>query len=829
MIVRTLLVFHLVLTTLELMRAQCAESPCSLLHSRSPFVPLSLTGLCVNLALQPLGDVVAGLVQLMLGLLRAAAGFIFATVPVLWKVYRASGEEFMIFIGGITGTSTGIPGSWSLDRLRYSTAHRCPRTQLGPDVSLETLASANSVESVVISDCDDSGFESATSERRSAASSSCPAHSPICASVDSSTHLDSLTLHSADIALLGKHLARTRGMFAWRVYSLIPLSRDPGSDEPSGGLYQRIDAFLKPVGGAVHYVELLVEWVSSASSDHSFLVFAPCPCPSGASTTDGPRLVGTRVHAFRARKCDPSTSTSAEFLLNKLGLGSRWSCDYNWGTQIGATFDGPGYSRPALKQAVVERWDDDVRVHWTTAGKTEEEADVWAKEILEFEWACEWDEDDSDWDSEEEDESEGSDVSEECSEGCSECDEEDEGEEDEEDIAFVQPQVAQPEGPLSTEPAPLPRPVLLTELDPGVSSETAPLAHPFEPSRPAREYPVAPTTVHLPSPKTFRVVVEEASDDEQDDTVLYPRAPPSLPADDDEEELILYEVPRTALAVYPPNVGPSAPSDPLAHLRTIYAPIPTRAATLAPPPAVPLPVSSDSTAVCTTTTNAVATTLPKPPLHVFYDCAPTYLPSWTPGLAFLESRPFLPRVLSTRTTRLAGIGHARIPVSYTVALERKEGTENGVRAVITVHSRNPPPAPAPAITHAITSSTCGCRPKPALKPARPDILSSPLARLLNPAPPAATHTLCVHASIPEEPDEVPEAKTKKKKARRGGKKLTARRHRLREENGQRLELLTLQLRLEADVAAREEGMVLAEVALSVDERAMGEWVEALGV
>lgn len=141
MILRTLLVLHLVLTTLELMRAQCAESPCSLLHSRSPFVPLSLTGLCVNLALQPLGDVVAGLVQLILGLLRAAAGFLFATAPILWKMYRASGEEFMIFIGGITGTvraqsssssllccthdalvqSTGLPGSWSSDGLRHST------------------------------------------------------------------------------------------------------------------------------------------------------------------------------------------------------------------------------------------------------------------------------------------------------------------------------------------------------------------------------------------------------------------------------------------------------------------------------------------------------------------------------------------------------------------------------------------------------------------------------------------------------------------------------------------------------------------------------------
>lgn len=104
MILRTLLVFHLVLTTLELIRTQCAESPCSLLHSRSPFVPLSLTSLCVNLVLHPLGDVLAGLVKLVLGLLRAAARFTLATVPVLWNIYRASGEEFLIFIGGITGT-----------------------------------------------------------------------------------------------------------------------------------------------------------------------------------------------------------------------------------------------------------------------------------------------------------------------------------------------------------------------------------------------------------------------------------------------------------------------------------------------------------------------------------------------------------------------------------------------------------------------------------------------------------------------------------------------------------------------------------------------------
>lgn len=87
----------------------------------------------------------------------------------------------------------------------------------------------------MVSDCDDSGFESATSEHQSAVNSSGPARPRVCASVDSSTHLDSLTLRSADIALLGKHLARTHGMFAWRVYPLNSLSCDPGSDEPSGG------------------------------------------------------------------------------------------------------------------------------------------------------------------------------------------------------------------------------------------------------------------------------------------------------------------------------------------------------------------------------------------------------------------------------------------------------------------------------------------------------------------------------------------------------------------------------------------------------------------
>ncbi|OJT07877.1 hypothetical protein TRAPUB_1227 [Trametes pubescens] len=744
--------------------------------------------------------------------------------------------------------------------------HINARTTNWTEITMNSLASA-SEESLVISDCDDSGVESATndalpgpSERRPAASSPCPAHcSSICASVDSSTHLDTLTLHSADIALLGKHLARTHGIFAWRVYPLTCPPRGPALDEPGGGLYQRIDAFLKPSGRAVHYVELLVEWVSSARSDNSFLVFAPRfrhnpGAPGGMQ--EEPRLIGTRVHAFRARKCDPGTSSNAEFLLNKLGLGSRWACSWNWDTKLGATFDGPGYSRSALKRALVERWDNDARTYWLRAGKTEDGADAWAQEILEFEWAGGWDEDDSDLDGEGEwsDESEGSDVSESCSEGCSECDEEDESEDDErEERVFVHPEVVLSEGPSSTEPVPLPEPVRLAEWDAGVSSATSPPAHPFEGSRPARKDPAVPTIVHVPppAPKIFRVVIEEASDDEEDDdTVVYPRAPPSIPEREDEEEVILYEVPRAPLAVYPPNcLRPSTSSDPLPHLRTIHAPIPTRAATLAPPPplAVPMmPTSPESTAVMTSTTKTVTTSTapPKPPLLAFYDCAPTALPSWTPGLAFLEPRRFVPRVLSTRTTQLSGIGHARIPVSYTVALERKEGTENGVRAVISVHSRNPPSLPAPPPARAVTS--CRCRPtgKPALKPTatRPHVLSSPLARLLNPAPqpqntPNAT-ALCVHTAIPEEPEPEPEQEhaagtgekgKKKKKARRGGKKLTARRHRVREENGQRLQLLTLQLRLEADVAAREEGMVLAEVALSVDERAVGEWVEALGV
>ncbi|KAJ3013073.1 hypothetical protein NUW54_g1695 [Trametes sanguinea] len=97
--------------------------------------------------------------------------------------------------------------------------------------------------------------------------------------LDSGTSPDKLTLHAGDIALLGNYLARTRGMFAWRVYPLSNLSSDP-SRSLGAHIVQRIDAFFKPVGRAVHHVELVLEWTFSAAADFSFLVREALASPS---------------------------------------------------------------------------------------------------------------------------------------------------------------------------------------------------------------------------------------------------------------------------------------------------------------------------------------------------------------------------------------------------------------------------------------------------------------------------------------------------------------------------------------------------------------------
>ena len=58
--------------------------------------------------------------------------------------------------------------------------------------------------------------------------------------IDSSEHQDVLTLHAEDMVLLGRHLARTYGMFAWRVHPLICLPREvyPDGVDSSVGLFQ---------------------------------------------------------------------------------------------------------------------------------------------------------------------------------------------------------------------------------------------------------------------------------------------------------------------------------------------------------------------------------------------------------------------------------------------------------------------------------------------------------------------------------------------------------------------------------------------------------------
>ncbi|KAI0366740.1 hypothetical protein BV20DRAFT_1055397 [Pilatotrama ljubarskyi] len=257
-----------------------------------------------------------------------------------------------------------------------------------PSQPIDVSGSA-SEESFVHSEHIDNGFESTTHDTPPKHSNVSARHTqtrvPCCGSpadpptvITSSAHLDTLTLCASDQALLGKHLARAHGMFACRVYPLTRLSRDPYTDEPAQVLIQRVDAFLKVAGRPVHHVEILLEWVSSSMVDEMFLVFSR----RSASKTEkddlsedatGVCLVGTRMNAFRARICNRLITTRAEFLRNKRGMGT---CTWNWDTPLRRAFDGQEYSTYAREETVVERWDEDVRVHWVGAGRTKE-VDAW--------------------------------------------------------------------------------------------------------------------------------------------------------------------------------------------------------------------------------------------------------------------------------------------------------------------------------------------------------------------------------------------------------------------------------------------------------------------
>ncbi|KAI0629722.1 hypothetical protein C8Q77DRAFT_1161287 [Trametes polyzona] len=191
-----------------------------------------------------------------------------------------------------------------------------------------------------------------------------PSRGPIAQEqLSSSAHLDPLNLHPYDLRRLGLYLAHKCGMFSWRVGPFCDLSSDLKlKASRSGGnarAYQRIDAYCKPAGRAVRYVELVLE------------------CHRA-----GTHIVGCRVHAFRALICDSSQCTDKQFPPSKIGLGSSWTSTWNWDESTSEAFCDMRQSR----EADVQRWDDEARLHWALSGFAQDETDVWAKEIENFGW-----------------------------------------------------------------------------------------------------------------------------------------------------------------------------------------------------------------------------------------------------------------------------------------------------------------------------------------------------------------------------------------------------------------------------------------------------------
>ncbi|KAI9061444.1 hypothetical protein FKP32DRAFT_1759646, partial [Trametes sanguinea] len=452
------------------------------------------------------------------------------------------------------------------------------------------------------------------------------------------------------MALLGNYLARTRGMFAWRVYPLSNLSSDP-SRSADTHIVQRIDAFFKPVGRAVHHVELVLEWTPSAAADFSFLVFSDGFTSTNDTATCAERrslrIVGARVHAFRVRVCDGCLKSRAELLLDELGLGSLWTCSWNWNTPLGKPFDDAVCSKHERDAVVVGRWDIPVRGYWEAAGCTAEEIATWTSEVAGYGWMS--DDDSEDRSSEWTDESRSCSSSSEGSVAGSD-DKLESGDDDCKDD-------------------------VTDEIE---QSSTTP--------RPCHTTPSSQTC-------------DEDVSGEPEEVVLYPRSQSVPPTD--EEELILYHIPQTPLAVYPPNVHPSTHHDPIACLRPIYAPIPT----------------------------------------------------YTPQSLHAEREI----IFHSRGVTVAPTGSAGgfIQLTYRLLLEHQQGTPNAARCLIEVTSTLASCAPCETCTH----------------PPPP------------PTPSDATHNPAqVHATREEE--DVEEEQQPRKRTRRAGRKLTARRQRQRVDTGQ---------------------------------------------
>ncbi|KAL7277576.1 hypothetical protein ACG7TL_008501 [Trametes sanguinea] len=516
-------------------------------------------------------------------------------------------------------------------------------------------------------------------------------------------------------------------MFAWRVYPLSNLSGDSlGSAETN--IMQRIDAFFKPVGRSVHYVELVLEWTPSAAADFGFLVlsdaFTSVRYSSVHAKQRNPHIVGVRVHAFRGRVCDERFQTRAETLLNKLGLGSSWTCTWNWDTPLGRAFDSASSPKHGCDAVVVERWHAGVRAHWAATGRTQEDIAKWESEIEEYGWTSD---DDSDSSS-----SGWTDESRSCYSSSESSGEDSDG-----------------------------------TLEPGNGDRHGDSKE---------DSPGQPVTEHAPSQREQPITsCDEDVFGEPEEVVLYPRSQSAPPVD--EEELILYHIPHTPLAVYPPIFCPSTHHDPLAHLRPIYAPIPTYAPRVIPDHGVD---SADQDPFSF-----------KPPCEG--EAYPSYSPPTSPIPQSPHSAVIAGRqvILQSRGVTVAPTGSAGacgfIQLTYRLLLEYQQGSTNQARCLIEVTS---------------TLSSC--------TPCEP-CSHTPVGTLVSSD--ATAHLAQVHAHAPQEDDSEVQPR---KKTRRAGRKLTARRQRQRVDTGQKANALAAELKAEAAAAAREAGVRLVDVAVYVN-------------
>ncbi|KAJ8490154.1 hypothetical protein ONZ51_g2467 [Trametes cubensis] len=770
------LALHLALSALKLLRAECASRldvlSCSIVHSIYPFVSFALGALGVALALNSAKGALGR------GLARARAGDdVRATwqfVLMGWEVGGSPQGEDSTYMRREPTTSAEhwqMPGAWDWSESDAHADHRerypredaedmqpklpaCPRKR--PRASVVDVPESDTDVDFTL--CTSHSGDSGELDREPAAdgTSTTAPHTSAevrdsAGAIDSSEHQDVLTLLAEDMDLLGRHLARTYGMFAWRVH---PLIRFPTKEAYPGGvemgLFQRIDAFTKPVGRVVHYVEVLVEWVPSSCSDFRFFArHAATAASQSRERASGDvhgelRIVGVRVHAFRARRCDPHATGRAEFFLNMLGLGSQWACSWGWDMPLGAMFDGPECARRALDHAIIERWNGDVREYWVNAGRTLEEVEGWAREVEGFGWADVWDSDSDGSFDEEEDEwsddwTDEGDV--ECNSGVDLnfefefCEERYDEDEDEEQIFLVFSSVnVVVDAAQQFEPCPQ------SPLKPTTQcSQDAPLG-----SQPGGE------------------VMDEAAD-EPEDVVLYPRSSGSRAReleneDSDDDELILYQVPHTEFAVYPPTLRTTPLEDPLTELQPVFAPIPAHAA------GVPL------------ANGPVPSALPMLPLGNGTGGNQRPLlesPSVSSDDEDNEDDDDQRLVLYNRTGhQVAFAGNGLIRMIHTLILENTPGPSNGrvsLRRAAFTSSNRPLPSPASL------------------------------------------------AEVCEQLEALAEAEdqAKKKRTRRAGKRVTKRRQREREERVVRTAQLAGELLREAHIVADEVGMVLVDIEVNV--------------